>query len=224
MSMSKEHSPAAEYEALREELLIGKKYVFERPLLIVTITVAAANFADKEHIGYLPPIVIGLMAFNLWFTVNRMQSMARIVAYVQIELEEKRWEPWLGWETCLRHYRLWINRNHQTQDSLVNSRFDDDVIPDAIGYYPMIFWMHFGVVALLIGVSIHSTFLRLDATHPALFLLTIVVSCVFARAAYKWRPRRCKNLIEEKRIRWELVFEALEGKKIRTSRSARSSS
>ncbi len=215
------HSPAAEYEALREELLVGKKYVFERPLLIITISVAAANFTNEAHLAYLPPIVIGLMVFNLWFTVNRMHSIARIVAYVQIELEERKWEPWLGWETCLRHFRLWINRNHSTRHSLMKARFDNNAVPDAIGYYPMIFYMHIAVVALLFLVSVRSVFADSSFANIALLLVTFAISVVFTYTACRWRPRSCKNLIEQNRVCWEYVFEGLERDGIRKSRQIR---
>ncbi|MCD4655939.1 MAG: hypothetical protein K8S87_00195 [Planctomycetes bacterium] len=87
------YSPADEYSTLRCEIIQGKKYVFERPLLIFTLSIAALNFMDKSLVAYLPAMAIGFIMFNLWFTVNRSKSTARIVAYIQIELEEKAWIP-----------------------------------------------------------------------------------------------------------------------------------
>ncbi|NQU39690.1 MAG: hypothetical protein HQ523_07035 [Lentisphaerae bacterium] len=68
--MSTEYSPAAEYNSLRSELLQGKRYVFERRLLIVTLSLAGLNLIDKAYVAYLPPMAIGLLMFNLWFTVS----------------------------------------------------------------------------------------------------------------------------------------------------------
>ena len=105
--MCDEYNPSDEFKALRDELLQGQKYVFERPLLIITVSIAILNFIEEPYVTLLPPIVIGLLTFNLWFTVNRMRSLARIAAYIQLEIEEKAYRPWLGWETCLRYYRKW---------------------------------------------------------------------------------------------------------------------
>ena len=47
-----EYSPAIEFQTLRNELLQGKKYVFERPLLIITATFAILNLIDKAYNEY----------------------------------------------------------------------------------------------------------------------------------------------------------------------------
>ena len=65
-----------EYETLRAELLDGKKYVFERPILIITAALASVQLLEKGQAIYLTPIVIWLLSFNLWFTVNRIGSIA----------------------------------------------------------------------------------------------------------------------------------------------------
>jgi hypothetical protein len=49
-------------------------------------------------------LLAGLLVFNFWFTINRLGSAARIVAYIQVVLEAGR--PWRGWETSLRSYRI----------------------------------------------------------------------------------------------------------------------
>ena len=51
-----------------------------------------------------------------------------------------------------------------------------------------------------------------------LFALTSVTVVWFSFSAVKWRPNRCKNLIEEDRTRWELVFEHLASKGIKNSK------
>lgn len=208
--MIQEYSPADEFNTLRSELLQGKKYVFERPLLIITFSLAALNFMEKNYVVYVPPIGIGLLMFNLWFTVNRMRSIARIVAYIQIDLEEKVWRPWLGWETCLRHYRRWVKLNKTNQQERVEGRLDRDAVPDAIGYYPTIYIMHVGIVALLLTGSMIAILHSIGPENLTLFAVTLLAFFLFSVSAFKWRPSKCKNLIEEDRIRWELVFEHLE--------------
>ena len=76
--------PDKEYDALRRELDEGKKYVFERPLLLITLGIASARFAEKEqYIIGISPMLIGLLFFNLWFTANRIQSMSRNITLLQ---------------------------------------------------------------------------------------------------------------------------------------------
>lgn len=73
-----------EYELLRNELNDNKKYVFERPLIIFT---AACIFLDYiSNTGYImlfPCLIILLLLFNLHFTANRLNSNARIIAYIR---------------------------------------------------------------------------------------------------------------------------------------------
>jgi hypothetical protein len=74
-----------EYTSLREELLQYRRYIFERPLLIVGAGIALSR-ADTSLV-VMPPLVAVLLTFNFWFTVNRLRSSARIVAYIQSALE-----------------------------------------------------------------------------------------------------------------------------------------
>jgi len=104
------YNPDLEYETLRNELLQGKKYVFERPILIITGSFAIVQFIDKQYALYFPLVIIGLLFFNLWFTINGIDSMARIVGYIQLVLEDKD-VKWHGWETSLRNYRKWLKGN-----------------------------------------------------------------------------------------------------------------
>jgi hypothetical protein len=53
-------TPEKEFETLRNELLQGKRYVFERPILIITASLAFIQFVDKQYAIYFPAIVIGL--------------------------------------------------------------------------------------------------------------------------------------------------------------------
>lgn len=137
-----------EYQTLREEILQGKKYVFERLLLIVTISVALIQFIDKPFMVYVPILLLPLLAFNLWFTVNRIKSIARIVAYIQLILEENNNIVWRGWETSLRLYRKWTKLNKDEIDKIIKGNIDQDAAPDAMGYYPVIFYLHIGIVLL----------------------------------------------------------------------------
>jgi hypothetical protein len=76
-----------EYNTLRQELLEAKRYVFERPLAIAAVAaIGLQSFEKPQHIA-LPFALSLLTLFNYWFTVNRLQSAARIVAYINLVLE-----------------------------------------------------------------------------------------------------------------------------------------
>jgi len=84
----------AEYESLRQEMLQNKRYVFERPLVIIgAVGLAAAQLSGTHAAVTLPVLLVALLWLNLWFTVNRLRSTARIVAYVGLVLEvpEREW-------------------------------------------------------------------------------------------------------------------------------------
>ncbi len=86
--------PVQEYQTLRQELLESRKYVFERPLLILTAGAAGLNTLKSEYLPLLPVGLGILILFNLWFTINRLLSAARITSYIQLELEERCHGPW----------------------------------------------------------------------------------------------------------------------------------
>ena len=208
---SEEYNPAIEFQTLREELLGGKKYVFERPLLIITVSFAILNLIDKAYIIFLPPISIGLLMFNLWFTTNRMHSIARIAAYIQIELEEKSYKPWIGWETCLRYYRKWIKLNTNKITEIINRNIDRDTIPDAIGYYPTIFSMHVIVVLIAFSGSVFIMFRDISFVTIILFSISTIVTLLFFIFSIRgWHPNKIKNTIENNRVIWIEVFKYLQ--------------
>ena len=98
-----------EYKSLRQEHENNRKFIFERPLLIVGATFASAmTVADKGFLVLLPIPFLALLLFNLWFTHNRAESSARIVSYLQLVHEGVCPVNWIGWENSVRLYRQWI--------------------------------------------------------------------------------------------------------------------
>jgi hypothetical protein len=186
--MSNEYSPADEFRALRAELEQGKEYIFERPLLLITVSIALLNFIEKPYVSLLPPIVIGLLMFNLWFTVNRTRSGARIVAYIQLVLEEKSFKPWLGWETSLRHYRRWMKLNKPNVRKIIDSELDREVIPDVTGYYPTLYTMHVIVVVTAMFGAIVYTFINPGVTNLIPTMITFLIFLGFLAQAIKYYP------------------------------------
>ena len=149
-----EFGPSEEYKSLREEMLQAKKYVFERPLFIAAIATAGWRAIDKEFIFLLLVLVSSLLLFNFWFTVNRLLSAARIAAYIQLEIEERSHGHWIGWETCLREYRLWLNDERSKKREEIDNILRTKVVPDALMFYDAIYRLHIGLMALTVGLAL----------------------------------------------------------------------
>ena len=100
-----------EHGYLRTELAANKKLVFERALVIVAVGLAASLLPkDAQGVQLLGFPIIGALGFNLWFSVNRLQSSNRIAAYIQLFHEADRKFSWVGWENALRLHRIWLKR------------------------------------------------------------------------------------------------------------------
>lgn len=75
MTKGDEFGPAEEYNSLREELLQAKKYVFERPLLIVAAAAAGSQGAREGVSG--PASCFGRCSFAVQFLVHGQSSFQR---------------------------------------------------------------------------------------------------------------------------------------------------
>lgn len=199
-----EFGPAEEYETLREELLQAKKYIFERPLLITAIAAAGSRELNREFLEIILVLTAALLLFNFWFSVNRIFSSARIIAYIQVELEERGYGRWVGWETCLREYRKWRNQKIKYPQP------DANYIPHTFMYYREIYMLHIGLMALAVCISLilairYHTWLSITTAVSVLLLL-----CMFAIAILRFNPRRIRALIETNRLIWISVFENMQ--------------
>ena len=202
--MPKPHySPEKEYEALRTELLGAKKYVLERPILIVTAALASIQIADEKYALFLSIILLFLMWFNLWFTINRMGSIARIVAYIQIVLENNE-TPWFGWETSLRMYRKFLKKENLNVRKI---QVDQDSVYDNLGYFPVIYYMHIGVVwATVITAFYYGAWQSNEIKNYGLVGFSIISGLVFTFYVYANRPSKIKPQIEQNRKIWNNAF------------------
>jgi len=192
-----------EYDALRAELQDGRKYIFERPLVIAALATAGAQFLDKPPALILPPVLAVLSVFNFWFTVNRIRSACRMVAYIQLVLEPSATVPWLGWETSLREYRKWIKRNGDASTASVTSRIDHDAVPDALTYYPSLYYFHMGLIG---GATLIALGLLIQYGTPwrwGCFLITAVLGAWSVVYLKRWRPSVMKDAIERQRVLWQ---------------------
>ncbi len=201
MSGNNSFSPAQEYDSLRAELNQSKKYVFERPLVIVGVGLALMTTEGETCQAVLPALLAGLLLFNFWFTVNRLMSAARIVAYIQVVLEGG--SVWEGWETSLRKYRIWIKTEPRAKQ-IVESELEQAsaAIPEALMYYPPIYQMHIVVVVLSLIAGAHLTAEFPTAMNLAASVVLLVFAVVFARYCWKWKPSTMRSLIERNIIIW----------------------
>lgn len=190
-----------EYDTLRNEMLQGKKYVFERPLLIITVSIALIRIIEKDYSIYLPIIIIGLLLFNLWFTVNRIRSISRIIAYIRIMLEGKEFK-WYGWETSLLEYRTYLKGKAKEikEDIVINNELDYD------SYYPPIFFLHVIVSCISVAILFVSLYGHLTSNIITLSII-LAVLMVFLIFAIKNRPNKLRLHFEKNKYIWEKVFE-----------------
>ena len=192
-----------EYDSLRAELNKGKQYVFERPLLLISGSIAFVQLIDKEYSIFLPLIIIVLLYYNIWFTVNRMRSTARIVAYIQVILESEKYN-WQGWETSLRYYRKWLK---QKRINAHNIQIDKDLIYDNIGYYPFILKIHIFFSIIPTSALIIYSSCNWEPYNYLTMTATIIGLVLFLSLAIKMKPSTIKPLIEQNIQIWENVYD-----------------
>jgi hypothetical protein len=203
-----------EYKFLRQEHEANRKLVFERPILIVAATLAAAfGTAERGSLGLTVPF-LSVLVFNLWFTFNRLESSARIVAYIQLIHEGDAKLPWIGWENAVRRYRRWL---FDVERGAAKSPTTDGEVRqfDSMAFYGPIFSFHVILGIIVTGVLVA----RSDALHrfglgtsdPGdIWKLFGVVGAVlmFVVFAARFRPGKVRHLTEWKRRAWMEVFNA----------------
>jgi len=199
----------AEYTTLRDEILQNKKYVFERPLLIIAAAgVASFKLSGEPSLALLPALFIFVLLSNLWFTVNRLQSNARIIAYISLVLESDHPFNWTGWENALRTYRIWKKKNGAEGVERVQNRVVANAVPDAMMFYPALWLVHIAAVLIAVVSSGFATANNLRLPTVLAFGLTILTSIVFFIYSFgPNRPKHMRGLIENQRAMWETIFE-----------------
>jgi len=193
-----------EYGTLRNELLQNKQYVFERPLLIITAAgVAAVQLSDEPSVLLLPVLLIILLLINLWFTVNRLKSIARIAAYIAVVLESAP-QAWIGWESALRKHRIWIKRHDsEKRKKILAGHIENEAIPDAMMFYGPLFLLHVATVLIAFAVSAIALAEAQSATQIGSFIVAFVVTGVFSGYCIgPYHPNKMKDLIEVQRVIW----------------------
>ena len=193
-----------EHELLRAEMDLNRKYIFERPLLIVAGGITAAATL-RELVGFevLPLVFIVLMGFNLWFTHNRLQSNSRIVAYMQLVHTPEGIDLWRGWEAALRDFRNTDRRPPQRRSGVDSNenRF----------YGPI---LTFHVLAVVLTTGFLLAQMEVETAGPSAgsglgrgvsSVLTGAAFLVFCILAWRLRPGRVRGTIDAAYGVWEAV-------------------
>lgn len=191
-----------EFETLRAELIQGRKYVFERPIIIISGSIAFIKLVDETYAIFLPIIIINLLHFNIFFTVNRMGSIARIVSYIQLIFESNTYDcP--GWETALRNYRKWLS----IKSIKINEvEIDKNYAHDSLGYFPVIYYMHIFTNLTVATISIVNSVVTISILNIFISIATVVSLLLFLIYAFNNSPYKIKFQIEQNRKIWIDVF------------------
>ena len=198
--------PAHEYEALRHETLESKRYVFERPLAIAALAGVGFQVLSQPQRATLPTAIALITLFNLWFMVNRLRSASRIVAYIQLVLEPDSLYPWLGWETSLRRYRIWLmskgKRAHKSVEGIKPTE-----VPDALQFYRPIYYFHGALMASSVSMAFAQLMRKSPLWTEALNLVAVGLGLWSLFYFWRWRPSRLQTSIERNLVIWRAVLE-----------------
>jgi hypothetical protein len=206
-----------EYRSLRQELELNRKYVFERPLLIVGATFAGAlGLSADKFLVTLPTSFLAVLLFNLWFTANRLRSSGRIVGYLQLVHEGEHPMGWIGWESALQRYR---EADYERKRNRGDADDSEPLQYHSMAYYPTIFYFHI-LLGILVTIMIISRLERLECVVRLLLSGSLTAETiwlaidgfavvVFALAAMFWfRPTTLRHDIERQRRIWKKILAA----------------
>ena len=188
-----------EYKFLRTELETNKKFVFERPLVIIGTGMAVlGTLYDLKAILLGPIPFLTILYFNLWFTENRLKSSARIVAYLQL-VHETRQLITPGWESALRNYR-------KTKVGRANKKTEVDTDYDNLGFFLPIFhfhvWMGAFVAAAMVFGVIASNWESLNDFIINISFVNSVSILAFVFVSFRLPIKDIRSEIEKDRLRW----------------------
>ena len=146
-----------------------------------------------------------MLYYNLRFTVNRINSSNRIIAYIQLFIEDKY--EGLGWENSLRIYRTFVkDKDGKSLNDLIKEKIDKSAVPDKMGFYPFIWEVHFYPIAFSFIIS-YIYFER----ESLLTLIALLISGLGLVATlylfYRNGFTRMREGIERERAIFKLAFE-----------------
>jgi hypothetical protein len=202
-----------EYTSLREEMAQNKKYIFERPLLIVTaLGVALIQLEANAYLAIiLPFLLIVTLWTNLVLTVNRLGSSSRIAAYILVVLEPFSDMEWIGWERALRQHRIWMEKNSDKLDDIYKEHSNPSAVPDSKMFYNPLVCFHLVIIAIAIVISLFLSYTAQNVWNLSWSVLSLATTGLFVYFyKRKYNFDKIFGSIERERIIWLAAFGKLE--------------
>jgi len=199
-----------EYENLRRESETNKNYVFERPILILTVSLATINFGGEEYIPYIPIFITILLCFNFSFTVNRLYSAARIIAYIMLVIETNH-KPYHGWENLLVHHREFTTRlGNKRLSKILKDVVIDEKEQKVYGFYPLIYYFHFFIIA----ITYSSLFIKVEKIDFPILVFIVISFLYFVYLMVLYRISKIRNNLIQERTVMKMVLRYIVDKQI----------
>ena len=203
-----------EYRSLQDEHKQNRVYLFDKPLLIATAIVGVIHYIVKTDPESISPTLwanlllcifgITLLLFNLKISTQKLDSDARIIAYVQL-FHENCSVRWIGWETSLRCYRKW--KEMKTKDALerwLDKNIEREYIHSKNWFYINIFRFHVVYIIYLSVIWIPTVYNRSYIVYYVLILFVWGGLCLYIKKDLC--PSNFEDLIEKHRAIWLDVY------------------
>jgi hypothetical protein len=145
---------------LRDEHKQNRKYIFERALIITIVGVIFGKLVETEYLSVICTITVLFLTFNMWFIINRMKSSARIVAYINLFIEQEIY-PLIGWEHFLSIYRKTVDKETVKK---IFKKVKSDYASNR--FLSGIWWFHFLTILIFFTIILVKTF-GLNGLSPA---------------------------------------------------------
>ena len=199
-----------EYENLRKESETNKNYVFERPILILTVSLATINFGSTEYVPYIPIFITFLLCFNFLFTVNRLYSAARIIAYIMLVIETNH-KPYHGWENLLVNHREFTTRlGNKRLRKIVKDVVINEKEQKVYGFYPLIYFFHFFIIV----ITYSSLFIKLEKIDLLVLVAIVIPFLFFVYLMVIYRISKIRNNLIQERTIMKMVLRYIVDKQI----------
>ncbi len=205
-----------EYRYLHDEHLKNREYVFERPLLIISVVIIATHYLIQNQIfesgsdlsqsiqkltGFL--FLILVLYYNLAFISQRIGSDAQIVAYIQLFHEGDLAPAWIGWENSLRCYRKWKKANSKNIPSFLKIATKDDHIYTHGWFYRFIYNFHLVLIFALFIILLITAHSINNILVGFLIITGLYVSLSKdSYSLYSMHHSKSGRLLEEERAIW----------------------
>ena len=166
--------------------------------------VASLQFIQNKDLALtiLPPYILCLLVINLWFTINRLNSSSRIIAYIKVFLENRIKDKQIGWESFLRKHRILQNIINEIANDIKRKKkvkkiikIIEKAVPDKNYFYRYVLLFHFFAALSLFVYSIYNYLKEINSKfYPyffvpyIIFFLTILIAIFVFLAYCKYWP------------------------------------